>query len=435
VQYCEYFHLLDADMQRTNDLSAQRYSARSGGVADSRVRATEHDKCFSGILSKCLDRDRPLVRLEGEGSDALVLDDGSGGAGSRRVLRDADLAMVRSRIRAAAYSSNLRVAAEEGGGRAGAGEPPLGFDGPAPQGRGAAKHTDPSTCAAAIETLLWFGLALGENGSRSADGKGKKSKQGAVPLAELCGGALDDFALDCAQAMREAGLTDEAAANEALAAVTALQERHMPVMPAVPALGAEGGAPAKRTPSALRRVESSSSHSTATTAELDISDSPEEKEPERKSRSGRSFRPPRIWPSAAGTPLLKWEKEQQLKGAAGGRKRRVSKELAPTELSAAEVRYAPPSRLSLGDDTCSDSSSESGSVSGVRTVSTADLHADNGSDFVMSDLGLCDEQRSCDSSPKRQHVGFRPDSRGPAEPLMRAEPVMAAEPVMPAVAC
>jgi len=105
---------------------------------------------------------------------------------------------------------------------------------------------------------------------------GAASRQHAIDTLVAVGsipspsGAEAQRAAAVADRMREAGLTDEAAANEALAAVTALQKRHMPVMPAVPALGAEGGAPAKPTPSALRRVESSSSHSTATTAELDI---------------------------------------------------------------------------------------------------------------------------------------------------------------------
>jgi len=462
VQYCEYFHLLDADMQRMSEVSAQRYSATGmWEEGECRVRATDHNKCFEAIVTKSIGRDRPLVEMEDESPDGseggLILDDGSGTAAGRRVLREADLTVVRSKLRAAAYSSNLRVAAEE---RLAGGlqpEPPLALGGMAPPRGKKLKAPSPSdtpTCAAAIETLLWFGLALGENSSRTGGSEGKNKCRGSISLSECCGGALDDFNLDCTQAMLEAGLTDEISADEALAAVRAIQEskgvvpklettpslepfspfgtRPAPYAAPVAAFDAPGAVelgPDAR-PSvgsisnvhSLQRFISSSTDSTVDGAcysefddemvpdasELDAytdfevsAHSPSRKtnspvssaaadSPDRKSRrSGRSLRPPqRAW-SGPGTPMLKWEKEQQEKSGAGAvsRKRR-----------AAAIIYAPPSRQQLGDDAYSDTASEAGSSTGSHSTITMDA------DAPMSDLGDDKPLLHTFSSPKRQHV-------------------------------
>jgi len=271
--------------------------------------------------------------------------------------------MVRSKLRAAAYSSNLRVAAEEqaAGARP---EPPIAFDAMSlPRGKTvkARSASDPSTCAAAIETLLWFGLALGEN---------SKGRTASVPLSELGSCALADFQIDCAQAMLEAGLTDADAADEMLAAVRALQERK-----------GKADAPSGRVPmpEGISRSESSS---TAATAErpcasdcgdaLDAFGSSSEPasldgSPTRKTRHSV----PRVF-CGASTPLLKWEKEQREKraaGAASARKRRQG----------ATPSYTPLSRQQLGDERCSDSASES-DYSGTATADMADCRSSDAGD-------------------------------------------------------
>jgi hypothetical protein len=368
------------------------------------------------------------------------------------VLREADLTVVRSKLRAAAYSSNLRVAAEEqlAGGQWP--EPPIELGGmPPPRGKKskASSPSDSSTCAAAIETLLWFGLALGENSSRTGGSDGQNNKcRGLISLSDCGGGALDDFNLDCAQAMLEAGLTDEIAADEALAAVRAIQEskgvvpkletasslehsstlgtRLAPLSAPVAAPDAPGAArPSVGSISAvhsLQRFISSSTDSTVDgecysdfddemvpdAAELDAytdfevsANSPNRKtnspvstaaadSPDRKSRrSGRSLRPPqRAW-SDAGTPMLKWEKEQQEKSAAGP---------TSSKRRAAAITYALPSRQQLGDDTYSDTASEAGSSTGSHSTITMD------GDARMSDIGDDKPLLHTFSSPKRQHI-------------------------------
>lgn len=383
---------------------------------------------------------------------AQILDDGSGTAAGRRVLREADLTLVRSKLRAAAYSSNLRVAAEEqlaGGLRP---EQSLTLSGMAPPRGNKSKAPSPSdlsTCAAAIETLLWFGLALGENSSRSGGSEGKTKCRGSIPLSE-CGG-LDDFNLDCAQAMFEAGLTDETAADEALAAVRAVQQstavvpkletsasmepfaphgkRPAPLAASVAAFDAPGVArpspDARASPGrisgvhSLQRFVSSSTDSTVDgacysdfddemvpdAAELDAyadfdgsAHSPSRKtaspvstlaadSPDRKCRrSVRPLRPnQRAW-STAGLPISQWEKEQQGKGVAGKRR-------------AAGITYAPPSRQQLGDDAYSDTASEAGSSTGSHSTINMDS-----ADGRMSEHGDDKPLLHTFSSPKRQRV-------------------------------
>lgn len=166
-------------------------------------------------------------------------------------LGNADLAMVRARLRAAAASSNLPS------------ELPADFAvelgdilNPKPitqtisqRKRNLLDSSDPSTCAAAIETLLWFGLALGETprARQARDGKLGKGKrpfarglgmqrrvhpQGSLEgslahnlsnLSDAECGDVGELEFDWAQAVHAAGLSDENEAMEALEAVRALE--------------------------------------------------------------------------------------------------------------------------------------------------------------------------------------------------------------------
>ena len=83
-----------------------------------------------------------------------------------RTLRSKDLELVRAELRAAAHSSNLRALEFSGsGGQHALGMHDLivGIGGGVPTGlKGPNGNGKSSTCQAAIETLLWFGLALGD---------------------------------------------------------------------------------------------------------------------------------------------------------------------------------------------------------------------------------------------------------------------------------
>lgn len=174
-----------------------------------------------------------------------ILGEGTGAADSEMpTLGNADLAMVRARLRAAAASSNLPS------------ELPADFAvelgdilNPKPisqtisqRKRNLLDSSDPSTCAAAIETLLWFGLALGETprARQARDGKLGKGKrpfarglgiqrrvhpQGSLAhdLSDAECGDVGELEFDWAQAVHAAGLSDENEAMEALEAVRALE--------------------------------------------------------------------------------------------------------------------------------------------------------------------------------------------------------------------
>ena len=63
--------------QRTTEVSAELYRDFDPDFdvrpPESRVRATEHDKCFDGITATCLSRDRPYVQIKGGGSDGALV--------------------------------------------------------------------------------------------------------------------------------------------------------------------------------------------------------------------------------------------------------------------------------------------------------------------------------------------------------------------------
>jgi len=248
-KYCEYFHLLDADMQHTSALSAQRYSlsraesaVASGGI---QLRAREDDGCFQHILST-IKKDKPLVRLvtDEEEDDPLALGDVPEGT-EVRVLAQSDLELVQKQLRAAAFSSNQRAvaatAAEHAEMAAEVAAEMDDIDMPDTLRKGqpsAVSGSDASTCSAAIETLLWFGLALGEapkrhDGPRRPRRRTRTAEQmllemeldssSAVLADDVSTADSCEFAFDWGLAMREVGLSDAQQAEEALLAVRALE--------------------------------------------------------------------------------------------------------------------------------------------------------------------------------------------------------------------
>jgi len=197
VRYCEYFHLLDADMQATTQLSAQRYdksgdlfrSFASGGPSLEQPR--EHDACFAHIARAIEQHDKPL-ELKGE----------------------ADLGLVHARLRAAAHSSNLRAAASADTLEVSREAEAL-LRSAKPRKRA---QQDSDSCAAAVETHLWFGLALGD-----ADGAAAAAPASDAERKRPVSRGLADWTLDWSAAMSEAGLSDEFEAKEALEALEVVQ--------------------------------------------------------------------------------------------------------------------------------------------------------------------------------------------------------------------
>lgn len=359
VRYCEYFHMLDADMQHTMDVTRWRFGVADGqSQSGGRVRAREHDSCFDSIVHVIKQHDKPLVR-EGGKDGKLVLGEGTAaGNGELHMLGDADLAMVRARLRAAAASSNLRTIAPSELTTDFAEE--LDFNlqpkSKAQRKRGIPGSSDPSTCAAAIETLLWFGLALGETPRAREARNGKLGGRGKRPFARGLGmqkrsspmgmahdlkdtmitsASCEQLELDWEQAVHAAGLSDENEAMEALQAVRALEaaeaEQNSKQVAAVREREEHGCAAfevAERMKSkgkssgegfdSLSEAGSddsakSENGSTSTMSTCDLSGDenteqalPDESSPARRSR--RFLKPSRQW--AAESPLIKWEKEQ-----------------------------------------------------------------------------------------------------------------------------
>eukprot|EP00324_Dicrateria_rotunda_P011361 CAMPEP_0206174372 /NCGR_PEP_ID=MMETSP1474-20131121/51857_1 /ASSEMBLY_ACC=CAM_ASM_001110 /TAXON_ID=97495 /ORGANISM="Imantonia sp., Strain RCC918" /LENGTH=164 /DNA_ID=CAMNT_0053583845 /DNA_START=28 /DNA_END=519 /DNA_ORIENTATION=+ len=111
VQYYEYFHRLNEDMQRTSEAGAQRRSsASSQPLAPPFLK--RDTTCFDAIVASMKLHDKPLVHIEdaADGSAMLSTDKVSAVPGGR-TLTDSDLALVRAQLRAAAQASNMRAAA------------------------------------------------------------------------------------------------------------------------------------------------------------------------------------------------------------------------------------------------------------------------------------------------------------------------------------
>lgn len=243
-KYCEYFHTLDADIQHTSALAAQRYSSSSAPGGGTQLRAREDDGCFDYILS-CIKKDKPLVRLVNDEEDPLVPDDNIPEGANVRVLAQSDLELVQKQLRAAAFSSNKKAVAAtaaehaEMAAEVAAEMDDIELPDSLHQGHGhasAVSGEDGHKCTAAIETLLWFGLALGEAPKRH-DGPRRQRRHSRTaeqlllqrelgshhtdpdsPLADEC-----EFSFDWEFAIREIGLSDAREAEEALQAVRAVE--------------------------------------------------------------------------------------------------------------------------------------------------------------------------------------------------------------------
>jgi hypothetical protein len=159
AQYYEYFHKLNTDMQQTSEASAQRRSCSDVKFTLKPTNST----CFDAIALCIEASDKHIVRIaDGDGSTTQSAVEGS------RTLCEADLVLVRAQLRAAAQSSSLHdseaqeeLLAQTAQDIESAVLTQLGGNAQQ-QSSNLRRSGEPSACAAAIETLLWFGLALGE---------------------------------------------------------------------------------------------------------------------------------------------------------------------------------------------------------------------------------------------------------------------------------
>ena len=300
-----------------------------------------------------------------------------GGGNGERMLTEDDLALVRQRLRDAAQHSNLRAAAAAEADQAKLASAEL---------LKVTGKRDAVTCAAAIETLLWFGLALGEPPRPGGDRPDDCAVGSAVKEISL--GQYGD-ALDCADllgfdfgsAMAEAGIEDEAKASAALAAVRAVDaERDAERTGAIDTLSVRsedslsssastadtatpaqsplrrGAIAAPRGAPPLNRFDtgglsdagSEDSHEAQASQTEQGGEAADEQRPRADDASGarrssRAAKPTRKWKEAE-EPLLKWEKEQRTKSkppppsrggrAAGGKRRADAADTYDTESNA-----------------------------------------------------------------------------------------------------
>lgn len=199
--YYQYFNKLDADMEHTHELAATRRTPAGSTTPLAREGAIEEGKCFEKIADAIKGSDKPLVQLEDDENGGVRLSAEVTGLPNGRTLTNEDLRQVRAQLRAKAHASNLRslppINALEGQGdplppglraQAGAesakaalaasakaaGKKPSNAAGKKKVGKDG--EPDAATSAAAIETLLWFGMALGE-------GKGRKGDAGSSDAA------------------------------------------------------------------------------------------------------------------------------------------------------------------------------------------------------------------------------------------------------------
>jgi len=272
TRYHEYFHQLNSDMQKTTERAAMR---RQGPTAasffdDMELKPlkpvpmqSQHSSSsfFESIADAIRTHDKPLVHIEDAEDGSAKLGAGVSGIPGGRTLTDADLRVVRAQLRAAAHTSNLRAAQAAGqplpgggsesewsaaGGPASSAAHPRKKEGgangkKAAAGRGAASAAAAagaappaeSTAEAAMETLMWFGMALGDPAKQGAKQGGGLTK-GAVPKVgsfvdldqlskcfdehDTSGANTEDVTLglaswDWVQAMAESGLAKEEEAH------------------------------------------------------------------------------------------------------------------------------------------------------------------------------------------------------------------------------
>mmetsp|Transcript_25821 Transcript_25821/g.59038 ORF Transcript_25821/g.59038 Transcript_25821/m.59038 type:complete len:506 (+) Transcript_25821:36-1553(+) len=178
VQYYDYFHKLNDDMQRTTDIAAQRRASPSG--SGPLLPLPKRDTtCFDQIAAALKEHDKPLVQIVDHSDGSSTLEDGVEPPPGGRKLTNDDLALVRAQLRAAAQATNEQAALQDGAQRqaaaaefaaAAAHSRRNGRKG-ASDGRPGADDPESNTCAAAIETLVWFGLALGDKEKEAKKGR------------------------------------------------------------------------------------------------------------------------------------------------------------------------------------------------------------------------------------------------------------------------
>lgn len=325
----ELFHALDSDIQKTSEVIAQR---RAGQVRRLDVDALESGRKFEAVAALIRDHDKPLVRIADDDDDdeefslldlgELEHDQNKSGA---RTLRSKDLELVRAELRAAAHSSNLRALEFSGsGGQHALGMHDLivGIGGGVPTGlKGPNGNGKSSTCQAAIETLLWFGLALGD----AKDGT-KPSEAQQQELAQLEADATQDLsAWDWEAAACQVGFDDTSGGADGAgavgdAAVAAGGAAATPGHVALAVSGVEHGVARQHSVDSVLSVVTEDAHSPtrpgvaaayrSDSQSREVSPgapSPAEGEGRALGRGGRVRKPVRQWESSA--PLLKWEKE------------------------------------------------------------------------------------------------------------------------------
>ncbi len=217
ARYCEYFHVLSADIAKTSETASKRPSKHHGAEAQQRSLQASSSAVFERIEA-ALSADKPLVRLASSEDGSLVVQSCDAPEG-QRIISDSDLALVRAQLRAAALVSPSGLPGEAGNHHPFGGADPL-------RRRGGKATTDPATSTAAIETLLWFGLALGDTGHSSRGGNGGGPNGGIVGnmrrprstemLASL---ELSECVPEWCSAIAEVGFQDDEAAEEVFEAL------------------------------------------------------------------------------------------------------------------------------------------------------------------------------------------------------------------------
>lgn len=171
VNYCRYFHSLEADITRTSQIAREDRFSKADRA---KLKAAEPESCFDAV-TRSLARQRTIAQPTPQG--ALVIEDG---CGTRRVLGEAHLRAVRTFLATAARSANKRVADEEELLHLEA-ELENEITQTLPPGLATSRAASPTT-----DMQEWFGWGLGEEPS---------------PIV-----SFDGLPLESVRAMHEAGL-------------------------------------------------------------------------------------------------------------------------------------------------------------------------------------------------------------------------------------
>lgn len=253
--YHTYFHKLNADMERTTERVAQRRNSAALAIAaddmeglaplkpvpvESSTSSSGDSSVFASIAEAIRKHDKPLVHIEDD-EDGSATSRKKGELGSSKGEIGSSKGELGAGMGSGAVVSAGVAAQGNGADAAGAGETAAGKGTAAGSGAvvgGASSET--STCAAALETLMWFGMAIGapaapgrKQGGGLAHAGGAAAPKGSltavgsfVDLEQLSrcfdefddrqGGPVDETATDTTlnlahwdwmQAMNESGLT------------------------------------------------------------------------------------------------------------------------------------------------------------------------------------------------------------------------------------